>query len=79
MTAGIARALTISPPRVWRPAWGGGARGSELSWAIAFVVPYLAVLVAFVAYPVGYGLWMGSKPGLYADLLSDPRYLNTAF
>jgi multiple sugar transport system permease protein len=61
----------------WRPAWFDGLRGSEFSWAIAFVVPYVAVFLAFVVYPVAYGLWMGSKPELYAELAADPRYFDT--
>jgi multiple sugar transport system permease protein len=52
-------------------------QGSDTAWAIAFVVPYLAILAAFVLYPVAYGLWMGSNPSLYGLLFSDPRYLTT--
>src|SRR6516165_8277490 len=50
-------------------------RGSDFAWAIAFVVPYAAVFVAFVIYPFGYALWMASKPSLYADLIADRSYL----
>jgi multiple sugar transport system permease protein len=57
--------------------WRGGLRGSEFTWAIAFVVPYVAVFLAFVVYPVLYGLWMGSRPTLYAELFSDPIYQMT--
>jgi multiple sugar transport system permease protein len=32
------------------------------------------VFLAFVAYPVVYGLWLGHEPALYAELLSDPIY-----
>jgi multiple sugar transport system permease protein len=49
--------------------------GSDFVWAIAFVVPYLAVLFAFAVYPVGYALWMAGRPSLYAELLADPGYL----
>jgi multiple sugar transport system permease protein len=34
--------------------------------------------VAFVIYPIAYALWMGSDPALYAELLSDPRYVRAA-
>ena len=61
-----------------RPAWRGRLHGSELTWAIAFVVPYAAVFLAFAAYPIAYGLWMGSDPSLYARLVSDPRYARAA-
>jgi multiple sugar transport system permease protein len=52
-------------------------RGSDLRWAIAFVLPYAAVLLAFVVYPVGYALWMASDPSLYIQLAEDPLYLTT--
>ena len=57
--------------------WRGGLQGSDFAWAIAFALPYAAVFIAFVAYPVAYGLWLGSKPSLYTELFADPRYLST--
>jgi len=57
--------------------WRGGLRGSEFTWAVAFLVPYVVVFLAFVVYPVLYGLWMGSRPGLYVELFSDPIYQMT--
>jgi multiple sugar transport system permease protein len=64
----------------WRrlPAWRGHLHGSDLSWSILFVIPYAALFVAFAIYPMGYALWMGSDPALYAELLSDPRYVRAA-
>jgi multiple sugar transport system permease protein len=61
---------------LWR-YWRGGLRGSEFTWAVAFVVPYIAVFLAFVVYPVLYGGWMGSQPILYTELFSDPIYQQT--
>jgi len=59
----------------WRPPrWRRQRHGAELAWAIAFVVPYAAVLLAFAAYPIGYALWMGASPGLYAELFAEPLY-----
>ena len=46
-----------------------------MTWAIAFVIPYAAVFLAFVVYPVAYGLSLASSPSLYLDLVSDPLYL----
>ena len=66
------RALPSLRPR--RRAWRGG---SEYAWAIAFVVPYAGVFLAFVAYPVFYGLWLGHAPSLYAELFEDPIYQRT--
>ena len=63
--------------RLRRPPWRYRLHGSDTAWAIAFVVPYVAIFAAFVVYPVAYGLWMGSNPSLYGLLFSDPRYLNT--
>jgi len=60
-----------------RPAarvWFGGVRGADYVWATAFAVPYVAVFLAFVVYPIAYGLWLGSEPELYSQLFSDPRY-----
>ena len=67
---------TVQRQSLWR-YWRGGLRGSEFTWAVAFLVPYIAVFVAFVAYPVFYGLWMGSKPSLYTEVFSDPIYQQT--
>ena len=45
-------------------------------------MPYVAVFLAFALYPIAYGLWLGSDPRLYLELLDDPHYpaaaLNTA-
>ena len=65
-----------TPIRAGRPR-RSRLQGSDTAWAIAFVVPYAAVFAAFVAYPVALGLWMGSRPTLYALLFTDPRYVDT--
>jgi multiple sugar transport system permease protein len=52
---------------------------SEVAVAIAFVAPYGVLFGAFAVYPIGYALWMGSTPSLYADLLADPRYVRSLF
>jgi multiple sugar transport system permease protein len=69
------RPAVISQPR--RPPWLIRLQGSDTTWAIAFVVPYVAIFAAFVIYPIAYGLWMGSNPSLYGLLWSDPLYLTT--
>ena len=70
-----APALSVSRRR--RRLWQGRLQGSEFAWAIAFVIPYVAVFLAFVAYPVVYGLWLGHDPALYAELFADPIYQRT--
>jgi multiple sugar transport system permease protein len=71
--------LTLQQPlalnRPWRPLWP--TQGSDFSWAVAFLLPYVAVFLAFVAYPLVFGLWMGGRPELYIELAEDPRYLHT--
>jgi multiple sugar transport system permease protein len=56
-----------------------GPHGSETGWAIAFLVPYAGVLLAFAVYPTLYGLWLGRDPAAYLDLFADPRYRVTIF
>ena len=56
---------------------GRRLRRSEVAWAFAFLVPYLAVFAFFVVYPVGYGLWLAREPELYGELFADQRYLST--
>ena len=65
----------LNRPR--RPNWHRHLHGSEFAWAIAFVVPYAAVFLAFVIYPTAYGLWMAKEPSLYGDLVADPLYVRT--
>ncbi len=57
--------------------WRGGLQGSEFTWAVAFTIPYVALFLAFVAYPVVFGAWLGSNPELYAELVDDPIYQRT--
>ncbi len=71
----LGRASTAA--RLRRRAWHGGMQGSEYAWAIAFALPYVAVFFAFVVYPIGFGVWMGSDAALYRELFADPRYLTT--
>jgi multiple sugar transport system permease protein len=71
-------ATTGSPAAVKRPRRPPGRRslrGSDFTWAIAFVLPYAAVFGAFVVYPWGYALWMAGEPSLYAELFADRGYL----
>jgi multiple sugar transport system permease protein len=78
LTHQVLPASSIVPvPNVRRKAWHNGLFGADHAWALAFALPYSAVFVAFVVYPIAYGLWLGSDPHLYAQLLADPRYLQT--
>jgi multiple sugar transport system permease protein len=77
LTAETFPALTSSASRARRHKWRGNLCGSEYTWAVAFVIPYLGVFLAFVIYPVIYGVWLGRSPSLYTELASDPIYLRT--
>src|SRR5260370_30568489 len=59
-----------------RPFRHSSLHGSEIRWAIAFIVPYAAVLLAFAVYPIAYGFWMASSPSLYAELLDSDEYID---
>jgi multiple sugar transport system permease protein len=61
----------------WLRTLRGGLQGSEYAWALAFCVPYVGVFLAFVVYPVAYGIWLGHSPSLYVELFDDPIYQQT--
>jgi multiple sugar transport system permease protein len=61
-----------------RRPWQLRLHGSEVTWAIAFVIPYAAIFLAFVVYPFAYGLSLASSPALFVGLVSDPLYVRTA-
>jgi multiple sugar transport system permease protein len=74
-TLAVGRGLTVA--RVRRHAWLGGVHGADYVWAIAFALPYIALFLFFVVYPIAFGIWMGSDLSLYQQLFTDPRYLTT--
>ena len=76
-TLAVGRGLGVTRPA--RRAWHGGLQGSDYVWAIAFAVPYALVFLAFVLYPICYGLYLGGQPELYSQLFADPRYLTAVF
>jgi multiple sugar transport system permease protein len=79
--SGSQHALDLGRPiarsRLRLPPWRYRFQGSDTAWAVAFVIPYVAIFAAFVIYPIVFGLWMGSDIKLYDLLFSDPRYLTT--
>jgi len=70
---GVSRGVGIT--RTWRHAIFGGLHGADYIWAVAFALPYAAIFLAFVVYPIAFGIWMGSDLALYEQLYADPRYL----
>ena len=47
-------------------------------WGIVMLAPYLFVFLAFVVYPVGYGLWLARDPASYVALYNDPIFARAA-
>src|SRR5258708_10617133 len=47
-------------------------------WGIVMLTPYLLVFLAFVVYPVGYGLWLARHPESYVTLYHDPIFARAA-
>src|ERR1700676_4100089 len=47
-------------------------------WGIVLLVPYALVFLAFVVYPVGYGLWLARHPSSYVALYHDPIFARAA-
>ncbi|HTI84353.1 MAG TPA: sugar ABC transporter permease [Acetobacteraceae bacterium] len=68
---------SVSVKNPLRPVGQRHLHDSDVTWTIAFLIPYAAVFLAFVVNPAGYALWMASNPSLYTQLAEDPRYLRT--
>jgi multiple sugar transport system permease protein len=47
-------------------------------WGIVLLAPYMLVFIAFVLYPVGYGLWLARQPASYVALYHDPIFARAA-
>ena len=47
-------------------------------WGIVLLAPYILVFLAFVLYPVGYGLWLARHPASYVELYDDPIFARSA-
>ena len=59
-----------------------GPLSSRLStvqvWGFVLLAPYVLVFLAFVLYPVGYGLWLARHPASYVELWHDPIFARSA-
>ncbi len=47
-------------------------------WGFVLLAPYVLVFIAFVLYPVGYGLWLARHPASYVALANDPIFARAA-
>lgn len=75
--AASAAAQALPGLRRRRRFWRGELQGSEYIWAVAFLIPYIAVFLVFAAYPAIYEVWMGSDPHLYPEVFDSPIYLRS--
>ena len=57
------------------PAWRSRLHGFEFTWAVAFIIPYVGVLLAFAVFPIAYGFWMARDSALYVTLFSSDEYV----
>ncbi len=46
-------------------------------WGLILIAPYVLVFIAFVLYPVSYGLWLARNPQSYVRLFDDPIFFRT--
>ena len=47
------------------------------TWGLILIAPYVLVFLAFVLYPVSYGLWLARHPESYVKLFHDPIFFRT--
>jgi len=68
---------TLALPRI-EPARPAGPVRRRLSpwqaWGLILLAPYVVILLTFVLYPVGYGLWLARHPASYERLVDDPIF-----
>ena len=43
-------------------------------WGFLLLAPYVLVFLAFVLYPIGYGMWLARHPSSYVALYNDPIF-----
>jgi len=56
-----------------------GRFGSDATWGIVLVIPYVVVFAFIVVYPIVYGMVLGTHPESYRKLFHDPIYLKSAW
>jgi multiple sugar transport system permease protein len=61
--AGAPLSARLTPPQIW---------------GIVLLASYLLVFLAFVLYPVCYGLWLARQPSSYVALFNDPIFARAA-
>jgi multiple sugar transport system permease protein len=66
--------LTLSETAAAQAARPRRGLSSWQIWGLLLVTPYLLIFLAFVIYPVGYGLWLARHPHSYVKLAEDPIF-----
>ncbi|MHB8270778.1 carbohydrate ABC transporter permease [Bradyrhizobium sp.] len=71
--------ITVAPSDDVAPRGPLSARLSTPQvWGFVLLAPYVLVFIAFVLYPVGYGLWLARHPASYVHLVDDPIFARAA-
>jgi multiple sugar transport system permease protein len=69
--------VTTADDAVPHKAPSGGLSTPQI-WGILLLAPYALVFLAFVVYPVCYGLWLARHPASYVALYHDPIFARAA-
>lgn len=59
------------------PSSRSGRLSAEATWGLIMLIPYLAIFLVFVLYPVGYGIYLGTEIKAYRRIFDDPIFLRT--
>lgn len=59
------------------PSSRSGRMSAEATWGLIMLIPYIAIFLTFVLYPVGYGIWLGTEVKAYQRIFDDPIFLRT--
>lgn len=59
------------------PSSRSGRMSAEATWGLIMLIPYIAIFLTFVLYPVGYGIWLGTEIKAYQRIFDDPIFLRT--
>src|SRR6201986_1740897 len=70
-------AITLSASDVPSPPLSARLTPPQV-WGIVLLAPYMLVFLAFVIYPIGYGLWLARAPQNYVALYNDPIFARAA-
>ena len=66
--------LAVREAETAAPAEAEGRMSAWQVWGIVMIAPYILVFLAFVLYPVAYGLWTARHPQSYVHLWEDPIF-----